>query len=153
MDIFWRPLYLFENIEKSRIKVLFRLYFSVILPCTMSLMGRFRNNFKDHRPLLEQLFESKAAIGKPGLASWNRLLEGFSLIVNDFTAASRNFIFDVTVGAQSIAPVPKKCEYPIFRKQKLTSQKLKLIWQFFLIILQKRHSCTSCEKINVLSLF
>ncbi len=28
-------------------------------------------------------------------------------------------------------PPPKKCEYPIFCNQKLTSQKLKLFWQVF----------------------
>jgi hypothetical protein len=52
--------------KKSRIKVLFRLSFSVIgrfssFSRTMSLMARFQNNFKDHRPLLEQLLESMAA--------------------------------------------------------------------------------------------
>jgi hypothetical protein len=55
----------YENCSESRIKFLFRLSFALIgqfFPCTF--MAGFRNNFQDHRRVMEQLLETQAVFRK-----------------------------------------------------------------------------------------
>ncbi len=58
--------------------------------------------FTCYSRLSEQLFKSQAATWKPEQTSWRGLVEGFSELVSDFIAASRNFIIFSTKRQQNL---------------------------------------------------